>query len=106
MTEQELVKSAVERNVEVITSLEAYLRLCENKNKIMRVDFIKRTTGEYRKMICRNGVTKGVKGVGMNFDPVAKRLKVVWDMQKKNFRMINLNGLKWIKINGQEPLIA
>jgi hypothetical protein len=57
-------------------------------------------------MICRNGVSKGVKGVGMSFDPLEKRLKVVWDMQKNGFRMINLNGIRWIRINGKEALVS
>ena len=52
--------------------------------KIFTVDFIKRTNGEPRTMNCRRNVQKGVKGVGLKFDPKEKDLLVVYDMQKLN----------------------
>lgn len=76
--------------------------------KIFTVEFYKRGNGELRKMNCRRGVQKGVKGVGLAFDPKAKNLLVVYDMQKINegsdekgaFRMINLSDLKTLKMDG------
>jgi len=67
---------------------------------IFSVTFTKRTTGEDRKMVCRTGVRKGVKGVGMSYDPGEKDLVVVFDMQKKGFRTIPLEGIKEIKVRG------
>jgi len=67
---------------------------------IFSVTFTKRTTGEERKMVCRTGVRKGVKGVGMSYDPKEKDLVVVFDMQKKGFRTIPLEGIKEIKVRG------
>ncbi len=76
--------------------------------KIFTVEFYKRGNGELRKMNCRRGVQKGVKGVGLKFDPKEKNLLVVYDMQKINegsdekgaFRMINLSDLKTLKMDG------
>lgn len=68
---------------------------------IFRVEFIKRTTGELRTMVCRTGVKKGVKGTGLSFDPFAKGLMPVFDMQKQEFRMINLESLISLKFKGK-----
>jgi predicted CoA-binding protein len=51
-------------------------------------------------MVARRGVKKGVKGVGMSFNPDTKNLFVVYDMQKRGFRMVNLNTLIEAKVNG------
>lgn len=61
---------------------------------------IKRTTGELRVFNCRFGVTKGVKGVGLAFDPNDKNLIVVWDNKRKDFRMINCDTIQEIKVRG------
>lgn len=63
--------------------------------------FIKRTTGEERLMVCRRGVTIGVTGKGMSYDPAQRNLLTVYDVNKENdrtgfrgaFRQINLDGL-------------
>lgn len=70
----------------------------ETDGKVFRASFIKRTTGELRHMVCRTGVTKGVTGKGMNYDPADKGLMTVFDFQKKQFRMIALDGLKALRI--------
>ena len=75
---------------------------------IFTVKFVKRTTGEERVMNCRRGVKKGVKGIGLGFDPDEKGLLVVWDMQKIDthgekgaFRMLNLEDLLELKMQGK-----
>ncbi len=73
-----------------------------SKGKIFRVEFIKRTTGERRVMLCRLGVTKGVTGKGLKFDPAKKALMTVWDMQKQEWRMINLATVVSLKVAGKE----
>lgn len=97
--------------------------------KIFSVEFIKKTNGEYRKMVARRGVYKGVKNdEGTNgawnrkaLDAMHKVL-TVYDVNKLEdkestvlldidgnvvnkkdrgaFRRINLDGLKKAKING------
>ena len=67
---------------------------------IFSCTFVKRTDNTVRKMVCRVGVTKGVKGVGLGYDPKAKRLLGVYDMQASGFRMLNLTDLLEAQIAG------
>jgi ribosomal protein S8E len=61
-------------------------------DKIFTVTFIKKD-GTVRVMNARRGVTKGVKGVGMSYNPSEKQLITVYDMQKGAFRMVNANTI-------------
>jgi len=75
-------------------------------NTIFSVEFVKRTTGELRKMNCRLGVSKGVKGTGMRFNPDAKDLIPVYEMprgtkKKAQWRMINLRSVRSIRVKGK-----
>lgn len=70
------------------------------ENTIFSVKFIKKD-GSERKMNCRLNVKKGVKGVGMAYDPIEKGLLPVFDMEKGGFRMINLNTILELKIKGE-----
>jgi len=65
-------------------------QILATKGKIFSVTFIKKD-GTERKMVCRTGVKKGIKGVGLKFKPIDYDLMVVFDMHKKAFRMINLS---------------
>jgi hypothetical protein len=76
------------------------------------IDIINRTNGKFftvtfvkkdktiRKMTARIGVRKGVKGVGLKFDPADKNLKTVWSCDAENFRMINLDTILSITFKG------
>lgn len=68
---------------------------------VFTVEFIKRTTGEYRVMNCRCGVKKDLKGVGRLFDPKKKDLLGVWDMQNDGYRFVNLKDLQLLKMKGK-----
>ena len=65
-------------------------------DKIFTVTFTKKD-GSIRVMNARRGVKKGVKGVGMSYNPTEKDLVVVFDMQKEAFRMINAKTILEIK---------
>jgi hypothetical protein len=65
-------------------------------NRMFYVTFIKKD-GSLRRMVARLGVRKGVKGVGMSFSPSDRGLMVVFDMHKREFRMINLNTIVELK---------
>ena len=67
--------------------------------KIFSAVFTKKD-GEKRKMVCRQGVAKYVKGVGLKFKPEEKDLIGVFDMHKKAYRFINIKTLEQIKIKG------
>lgn len=65
-------------------------------DKIFTVTFTKKD-GSIRVMNARRGVKKGVKGVGMSYNPTEKDLVVVFDMQKEAFRMINAKTIMEVK---------
>ena len=69
--------------------------------KIFSAVFTKKD-GEKRKMVCRRGVAKYVKGVGLKFKPEECNLVGVFDMHKKAYRFINLETLEKIKVKGRE----
>ena len=71
----------------------------KTNGKIFSAVFIKKD-GEKRKMVCRQGVYKYVKGVGLKFKPEERDLIGVFDMHKKAYRFINVKTLEQIKVEG------
>ena len=69
----------------------------KTKGKVFRVSFIKRTTGERRDLVGRLGVAKDIVGTGMKYDAPDRALTVVYDFQKKAYRMINLETVFELK---------
>ena len=67
--------------------------------KIFSAVFTKKD-GEKRSMVCRQGVAKYVKGIGLKFKPEEKELIGVFDMHKKAYRFINAKTLEKIKVKG------
>lgn len=80
-------------------------RVAALKGRIFSCIFIKRN-GEERKMLCRTGVKKGVKGIGLAFDPIEKGLISVYDMQKKDYRFVPIDRILEIKLKGTEYQVA
>ena len=83
-----------------------------DNGKIFSVTFIKKD-GTERVMNTMNGTSRGVKGVGLSFDPEPKGLIPVYDLQiakkeenkSKCWRMVNVNTVKSIKAEGVEYLV-
>ena len=73
----------------------------KTNGKFFSAVFIKKN-GERRLMLCRLGVKKGVKGVGLRFKPQDKGLMTVFDIHKDGHRFLNLMTLKSLKIRGNE----
>jgi hypothetical protein len=71
----------------------------KTNGKIFSAVFTKKD-GEKRKMVCRQGVAKYVKGVGLKFKPEERDLIGVFDMHKKAYRFINAKTLEQIKVKG------
>ena len=71
----------------------------KTNGKIFSAVFTKKN-GEKRSMVCRQGVAKYVKGVGLKFKPEERNLIGVFDMHKKAYRFINTNTLEQIKVRG------
>ena len=70
-------------------------------NKFFTVEFIKKD-GTIRVMNCKLGVTKHLQGGEMKHNPEALNHLVVYDMQSKGYRTINLNTLLKVKFEGRE----
>jgi len=75
--------------------------ILQNTNgKIFRVTFTKRSTGETRILVGRLGVTSALKGGTMSYNPTDKGLMTVYDVQKKGYRMIPIEGLQEVRFQG------
>ena len=68
-------------------------------NNIFSAKFIKKD-GTLREMVCRLGVKKHLKGGELAYDAKSMGYLPVFDMQKEEYRMININTLVEIKISG------
>jgi len=65
-------------------------------NKIFSAIFTKKD-GTERKMICRLGVKKHLKGGKKSYDDDAFNYLTVYSLDKQGYRTINVNTLKQIK---------
>lgn len=72
-------------------------------NTIFSVEFYKKD-GTYRKMRARFGVSKGVTGKGLSYDPLERGMISVYDMEKKGFRLIKVDRIECIKVKKQTYL--
>ena len=79
-------------------TVQELINLTKNGN-IFSVQFIKKD-GTLRDMVCRLGVKKHLKGGELKFDAKSMGYLPVFDMQKQQYRMININTLIKAKING------
>jgi hypothetical protein len=75
----------------------------KTNGKIFSVSFIKKDN-TLRKMTCRVGVTKYLKGGELPYDPIAKGLLSVWDMQANGYRMINLKTIQNISLEVEDEV--
>lgn len=69
--------------------------------RIFTVGFVKRGDGSERWMTARTGVTKGTKGGSVGYDPAAKHLLSVYDVQARGFRMVNLEEPLGLRAKGR-----
>jgi hypothetical protein len=82
-----------------ITMAQAIQLIYTTRGKIFSCEFYKKD-GTLRHMTCRLGVKKGITGNGLAFEPSLHNVLPVYDMTKNSYRMINVNGLSQLKING------
>ena len=90
------------------TTQEVFIRslsqdIDRTNGKFFTVKFIKKD-GTLRRMTCRTGVSKGVTGKGLAFEPKEKGLKVVWSTDAEGYRMINLAQVTEITFNGETTI--
>lgn len=77
--------------------------LKDTNGRFFSVHFFKKN-GEPRMMNTRIGVTSGVKGVGMSWDPLAKGYLPLMDIVKGEFRMVNLDTTYKVVFNGEHDV--
>jgi len=87
-----------------ISKVAAVELINKTKGKIFTAEFRKKDNTT-RVMNCRLGVTKGVTGAGMAYNPSIKGLKPVYDMQAKEWRMLNLETITRLTISKQNYLV-
>ena len=68
-------------------------------NKIFAVEFIKKD-GSLRKMVCRLGVKKHLKGGELRYNPEDLNYLTVFDLQSEEYRTINVNTLRSLTFDG------
>ena len=64
------------------------------------VTFVKRTDGSLRTMNCRKGVKSHLAGGTLGYKPGEKALMSVFDVKSEGYRMVDLNTVTEIKMNG------
>ena len=68
---------------------------------ICSVIFIKKSTGKVRHMVFRKGVSKGVNGKGLKYNPKKYGNMIVYDMGVNDYRTIKLENVTSLKVNGK-----
>lgn len=91
-----------EQPLQNISKLEAAQKIRETKGKMFTVTFIKKSNGEKRTMNARLGVKAYLRGGVLPYDPNTKGLIPVYDIQTKDYRMINIQGIVNLKTGGIE----
>lgn len=91
------------KNVKLIDRVNAIFKLLDGANtgKIFFVEY-KKKDGSIRRMTARKGVSKGVTGKGMAYRPLGKGYMTVFDMDKGEFRLVNLNTVLQFSVNGEK----
>jgi hypothetical protein len=69
------------------------------KGKIFSATFVK-SNGDIRIMTARTGVRKDLNGTGLRYNPVEHNLITVFDMNKRQYRSINIGTLLNLRMNG------
>lgn len=83
-----------------IITIENAAKLIKSTNgRIFSASFVKKD-GSSREMTCRLGVKKHLKGGELAYDPSEYDLMTVFDLQKNQYRMINLDTITSITVNG------
>ncbi|SFL24154.1 hypothetical protein SAMN05216302_104620 [Nitrosomonas aestuarii] len=68
---------------------------------IFSVEFIKRSNGELRKIVCRLGVKKLLCGGEKAYDSKQHNLLTVFDMENGGYRSIPVEAIQRLSVNGQ-----
>lgn len=68
--------------------------------------YFRKNDGTMREMVCRRGVKRHLAGGTLPYDAKTRLLLPVFDMQKKAYRMVNLNTLVSFNIHGETFIVT
>ena len=91
--------------MKTITKETAKKYIYATNGKYFSAVFIKKD-GEKRFIHCRIGVKKGVKGVGLSYNPDERNHVIIKDRKINGWRTINVDTLESLKISGVEYTIT
>ena len=77
--------------------------IANSKGKFLTVNFVKKD-GSIRKMNCRTGVTKDLRGGQSTLD--ADKFVIVYDMTKKGYRAIDRDAIISVAMENQLAVIV
>lgn len=77
-------------------------QLIENAGTKIFTVFFRKKDGSLRRLIGRYGVTSYLKGGVLKYDPKALGYTVVFDMEKREYRMVNTNTIEGLHIRGEQ----
>lgn len=83
----------------VVTSEQAAALIRGSRGKMFTVIFIKRSNGQRRTMNARLGVKAYLRGGVLPYNPNDKGLIPCFDIQKREYRMIPIDGIEELRIN-------
>ena len=87
-----------------ISRKKALEKIYASRGHVFFAEFRKRD-GSLRRMTARLGVRKGVTGKGMRYNPLERGLLPVFDMDRADWRMINLNTLQRLSVDHERYLV-
>jgi len=61
-----------------------------------------KTDGTKRKIVARLGVRRYVNGVGLRYNPIERAMIVVFDMQLKQYRLMNISKISQLRVNKKD----
>lgn len=89
----------------VINRHKAIELINSSEGKFCSAVFTKRD-GTDRTINFRTGVTKNQTGKGLSYNPLSRGLVPVWCLKSSDYRMINVNTLKGLQVNGKTYVVA
>lgn len=91
-------------NIEYITPDQAVELIFSAGNALFDVVFVKKD-GSLRRMNARRGVKKHLRGGELKYDPREKGLITVFDVQKGQYRSINQDTIKSLRMGGRKFVV-
>ncbi len=77
----------------------------ETSGLIFGAGFVKKD-GTFRQMTCRRGVKKALRGGSLPYNAKAKNLVPVFDMAKREYRVVNVGTMEYLRIHGQYFIVV